>query len=56
MRWPDPPQPGSYANLLTGTNHSFTIGFGAGGSYDSILAANPHFTAPSVFNADKNIR
>ena len=51
----DPAQPGSYAALLTGTNHSFTTGFAAGGSYNSILAANPNFTAPSVFNADKNI-
>jgi hypothetical protein len=52
----DPAQPGSYANLLAATNKSFTTGFAAGGSYNSILAANPNFTAPSVFNADKNIR
>jgi hypothetical protein len=51
----DPSQPGSYANLLSGANHSFTTGFAAGGSYNSILAANPNFTAPSVFNPDKNI-
>ena len=51
----DPSQPGSYANLLSGTNHSFTTGFAAGGTYNSILAANPNFTAPSVFNPDKNI-
>jgi hypothetical protein len=51
----DPSQPGSYANLLTGTNHSFTTGFAGGGTYNSILAANPNFTAPSVFNPDKNI-
>jgi hypothetical protein len=51
----DPSQPGSYANLLANTNKSFITGFAAGGSYNSILAANPNFTAPSVFNPDKNI-
>ncbi len=51
----DPSQPGNFISALAATNAAFVAGYPAGGSANSIAAANPNFTVPSLFNADKNI-
>jgi hypothetical protein len=51
----DPSQPGNFISALSATNAAFVTGYPAGGSANSIAAANPGFTVPSLFNADKNI-
>jgi hypothetical protein len=51
----DPSQPNSFTNALASTNQAFQNGFANNGSYNSISAADPNFTLPSIYNADKNI-
>lgn len=51
----DPSQPGNFLDALAATNAAFVAGYPAGGSANSIAAANPNFTLPSLFNADKSI-
>jgi outer membrane receptor protein involved in Fe transport len=51
----DPSQPGSFTNALAGVNQTFAAAFPNGGSFNSISATNPNFTAPNVLNADAKI-
>jgi hypothetical protein len=51
----DPSQPGNFLSALAATNAAFVAGYPAGGSANSIAAANPNFTVPNLFNADKTI-
>jgi hypothetical protein len=51
----DPSQPGSFTQSMAATNAAFVNGFASGGSYDTISAADPNFTAPGVTNVDQHI-
>jgi hypothetical protein len=51
----DPSQPGNFISALAQTNAAFVAGYPAGDSANMLAAANPNFTVPSLFNADKNI-
>ncbi|HTV06373.1 MAG TPA: carboxypeptidase regulatory-like domain-containing protein [Acidobacteriaceae bacterium] len=52
---PDPSQSESFTSALAGVNQTFVAAFPNGGSYNSILAENPNFTAPAVTNTDAKI-
>lgn len=51
----DPSQPGSFTNALASSNAAFVSDYAAGGSYSSISASDPGFSAPGVTNVDKSI-
>ena len=51
----DPAQPGSFTQSLASTNAAFQTGFAASGSYNSIAAADPNFSAPAMFAVDSHL-
>lgn len=46
---------GSVNSELINSNKAFQYAYAAGGSYDTIYAADPAFTQPNIFNVDPNI-
>jgi hypothetical protein len=50
-----PTGPGSATNALISSNQIFQTAYPAGGSFNSISAVDPGFSAPSIFNVDRNI-
>ena len=46
---------GSATNALISSNQIFQTAYPAGGSFNSISAVDPGFSAPSIFNVDRNI-
>jgi hypothetical protein len=51
-----PVVPGSATGTLTSSNQIFQTAYSANGSFNSISAADPFFSAPNVFNVDPNIK
>jgi outer membrane receptor protein involved in Fe transport len=51
-----PAVPGSVNSVLSSSNQIFQTAYPAGGSFNSISAVDPVFSAPSVFNVDTNIK
>lgn len=52
----DPSQPGSYEDLLQGTNAAFQSSYRAGGTFNTISAADPNFTPPNMYNVDQSLK
>ena len=50
-----PTGPGSAISGLISSNQIFQTAYPAGGSFNSISGVDPGFSAPSIFNVDKNI-
>lgn len=51
----DPSQPHNFLSSMAATNTAFQTGYKAGGSYDTISAADPNFTPPNMYNVDRNL-
>jgi hypothetical protein len=51
-----PAVPGSATSTLVSSNQIFQTAYPANGSFNSISAVDPGFSAPSVFNVDRNIK
>jgi hypothetical protein len=51
-----PTVPGSANSVLTSSNQIFQTAYSAGGSFNSITAVDPYFSAPNIFNVDRNIK
>jgi outer membrane receptor protein involved in Fe transport len=51
-----PSVPGSVTSALVSSNTAFQAAYAAGGSYNSIVAADPNFTQPNIYNTDPNIK
>ena len=47
--------PGNQASLVSGANSSFVNAYSSGGTLASILATNPLFVPPNLYNPDQNI-
>ena len=50
-----PSASGSFQNLAAGANATFVSGFKSGGSFTSMSAANPNFSAPSFTSVDAKL-
>ena len=51
----DPSQEGSFTNSLQSANQAYTAAYASGGTFNSISATDPGFSAPNVYNADSKI-
>ena len=50
-----PAVPGGFTNVLSQSNAAFKKAYAAGGSLNSITAADPNFAPPSIFNTDSSV-
>ena len=51
----DPSQSESFTSALSSVNSTFQTAFPTGGTFNSILATNPNFSAPNVFNPNSKV-
>jgi hypothetical protein len=51
-----PTVPGSTTSALVSSNQIFQTAYPAGGSFNSISAVDPGFSAPSIFSVDQSIK
>jgi hypothetical protein len=51
----DPSQSDSFTNALIAANSAYRSAYSSGGTYNSISAVDPGFSAPNVYNADSKI-
>lgn len=51
----DPSDPNGFMQTLAATDAAFSTGYAAGGTFNTISAADANFTAPNMYNVDRHL-